>query len=229
MRDKTETISPDAQIADDNNSTDAGPGNPPTFANFQSGEKPAPFTMQAEQDIEPERLVRGNIAWMLKLAERLLGDRGLAEDAVQDAFISAFKGLDKFEGRSSLKTWLHRITVNAALTKLRQAKRRAEQSIDEDQAEFDQYACRIEMPWHYLASLDEVLENDDLRKLVNDNINALPDTYRIVLHLRDIEGYDTREVAEQLEISEANVKVRLHRARSALKKRLEPILRGEVF
>ena len=184
---------------------------------------------QAQQDIDPEQLVRDNIAWMLKLAERLLGDRGLSEDAVQDAFISAFKGLDKFEGRSSLKTWLHRITINAALTKLRQAKRRAEHSIDEDQPEFDQYACRIEAPWHYLASLEDVIENDDLRKCVNDNINALPDKYRIVLHLRDIEGYDTREVAEQLEISAANVKVRLHRARAALKKQLEPILRGEML
>ena len=81
---------------------------------------------------------------MLKLAERLLGDRALAEDTVQDAFISAFRGLDKFEGRSSLKTWLHRIIVNAALTKLRQSKRRAEQSVDEYQPEFDRYDCRVE-------------------------------------------------------------------------------------
>ena len=188
-----------------------------------------PDKPSTQPDIDQEQLVRDNIAWMLKLAERLLGDRGLAEDAVQDAFISAFRGLDKFEGRASLKTWLHRITVNAALTKLRQSKRRAEQSIDEDQPEFDRYDCRIEAPWHYLASLEDVIENDDLRKRVNDCIGALPDSYRIVLQLRDIEGYDTREVAEQLEISEANVKVRLHRARAALKKRLESILRGEVL
>jgi RNA polymerase sigma-70 factor (ECF subfamily) len=181
------------------------------------------------QDVTPEQMVRDNIVWMLRLAERLLGDRALAEDAVQDAFISAFKGLEKFEWRSSLKTWLHRITVNAALTKLRQSKRRAEQSIDADLPEFDQYNCRIEMPWQYLASLEEVIQKEDLRKTVNVCIDSLPDSYRIVLQLRDIEGYDTREVAEQLEISEANVKVRLHRARAALKKQLEPILRGEMF
>ena len=179
-------------------------------------------------DIEPEQLVRDNIAWMLNLAERLLRDRGLAEDAVQDAFISAFRGLQKFEHRSSLKTWLHRITVNAALTKLRQSKRRAEQSIDEDLPEFDQHNCRIEAPWSSLASVEEVIENEDLRHQVTEGINALPDSYRIVLQLRDIEGYNTAEVALQLEISESNVKVRLHRARAALKKRLEPILRGEV-
>ena len=165
---------------------------------------------------------------MLKLAERLLGARALAEDAVQDAFISAFGALARFEGRSSLKTWLHRITVNAALAKLRQAKRRAEHSIDADLPEFDQYDCRIEAPWHYLAPLEDVIENEDLRSTVNTFINTLPDSYRIVLQLRDIEGYDTSEVAEQLDISEANVKVRLHRARAALKKQLEPILRGEM-
>jgi RNA polymerase sigma-70 factor (ECF subfamily) len=187
-----------------------------------------PETPSIPADIDPEQLVRDHIGWMLKLSERLLGDRALAEDAVQDAFISAFRALGKFEGRSSLKTWLHRITVNAALTKLRQAKRRAELSIDADLPEFDQYDCRIEAPWHYLASLEDVIEKDDLRSTVNTCINALPDSYRIVLQLRDIEGYDTSEVAQQLDISEANVKVRLHRARAALKKQLEPILRGEV-
>jgi RNA polymerase sigma-70 factor (ECF subfamily) len=188
-----------------------------------------PITADAvAMDIEPEQLVRDNIAWMLNLAERLLRDRGLAEDSVQDAFISAFRGLHKFEHRSSLKTWLHRITVNAALTKLRQSKRRAEQSIDEDLPEFDQYDCRIEAPWNSLASVEEVIESAELCDRVTEGINKLPDSYRIVLQLRDIEGYDTAEVALQLEISESNVKVRLHRARAALKKRLEPILRGEV-
>ncbi len=142
--------------------------------------------MQAQQEVDPEKLVRDHIAWMLKLAERLLGDRTLAEDTVQDAFISAFRGLDKFEGRSSLKTWLHRIIVNAALTKLRQSKRRAEQSIDEYQPEFDRYDCRVEARWHSLASLEDVMEKDDLRKQVSDSINALSDSYRIVFMLRYI-------------------------------------------
>ena len=175
-----------------------------------------------------ENLVRENIGWMLALAERLLRDRALAEDAVQEAFIAAFRGLDKFEGRSSLKTWLHRITVNASITQLRKRKRQAEQPIDELQPEFDRYDCRIEAPWTHLTPLHEVLENEDLRARVNTGIDALSDSYRIVLQLRDVEGYDTGEVAKLLEISDANVKVRLHRARAALKKLLEPILRGEL-
>ena len=185
--------------------------------------------MKTQQKYDAELLVRENIAWMLVLAERLLKDRELAEDAVQEAFISALKNMEKFEGRSSLKTWLHRITVNASLTKLRQIKTRAEQSIEDYLPEFDRYECRIEKPWVYLTPLEDVLENDNLCTQVKSCIDDLPDSYRIVLLLRDIEGYDTAEVAEQLELSEANVKVRLHRARAALKKLLEPILRGELL
>jgi len=178
--------------------------------------------------VEAERLVRDNIGWMLALAQRMLGDRAIAEDIVQDAFIAAFRGLPTFEGRSSVKTWLHRITVNASLMKLRQLKRLGEQSIDEYLPEFDQYDCRIEAPWSNLARAEDILENEQLRVLVSEKIATLPDAYRIVLQLRDIEGYDTGEVAELIGISASNVKVRLHRARAALKKLLEPILRGEI-
>jgi len=179
-------------------------------------------------DAAAEDMVRDNIGWMLALAERLLRDRGMAEDAVQEAFIAAFRGLDGFEGRSSLKTWLHRITVNASLSKLRQLKRLAEKAIDEYLPEFDGYGCRFEAPWTYLTPLESILEQEDLHGAVRDAVDTLPDAYRIVLQLRDIEGYDTKEVATLLGIAEGNVKVRLHRARAALKKLLEPILRGEV-
>ena len=177
--------------------------------------------------VDREELVRANIGWMLALAERLLRDRDLAEDVVQESFVRALGGLAKFEGRSSLESWLHRITVNTALSKLRQVKRLAEQSIDEHLPEFDRYDCRVESPWSYLASVDEIMESEDTRQRVHDAIGELPDSYRLILQLRDIEEYGTSEVAALLGISESNAKVRLHRARSALKKLLEPILRAE--
>ena len=189
--------------------------------------KPQSTQTQDISDSEANELVREHIVWMLALAERMLADRALAEDAVQDAFISAFRSLNKFEQRSSIKTWLHRITVNACLMKMRQSKRRAEQSIDEFLPEFDQDNCRIEAQWNHLASVEDVLANEYLSNLVKDTIYQLQEQYRNVLLLRDIEGYDTSEVAKLLEITESNVKVRLHRARAALKKLLEPVLRGE--
>jgi len=177
--------------------------------------------------VDGEELVRTNIGWMLALAERLLRDRSLAEDVVQDSFIRALNGLANFEGRSSLESWLHRITVNTALSKLRQLNRLAEQSIDEHLPEFDRFDCRVELPWSHLASVEDIMESEETRRHVFETIGDLPDSYRVVLQLRDIEEYDTREVAALLNISETNVKVRLHRARAALKKLLEPILRAE--
>jgi len=178
--------------------------------------------------IDREALVRNNISWMIAVAEHLLGDRAMAEDAVQDTFISAFRGLEKFQSRSALKTWLHRITVNTALMKLRQLKRLAEQPIDEYLPEFDKNECRIEASWKAIRSTEEIISDEQFRSQIYSAINQLPDAYRIVMLLRDIEGYDTSEVARLLDISESNVKVRLHRARAALKKLIDPLLRDEV-
>jgi len=174
-----------------------------------------------------EHFVRMHISPMRAVARRILGGDALADDCVQEAFLKAFRKIDGFEGRSSLKTWLHRITVNEALMKLRVLKRLNEQPIDLLMPEFDTNACRIEAPWPYLATAEDILERESTRALVTSKIGELPESYRIVLVLRDIEELDTAEVAEMLGITQGNVKVRLHRARSALKKLLEPALRGE--
>ncbi len=198
-------------------------------SNYSMSDQQQELNIQAIREMDAEKLVREHIGWMLALAHRMLADYALAEDAVQDAFINIFRALRSFEGRSSLKTWLHRITVNAALTKLRRLKRLAEQPIDELLPEFDEYGCRIEATWKTLESTEKIVADEQHREQIHKKIDQLPDAYRIVLLLRDIEGYDTGEVAELLAISEANVKIRLHRARSALKKLLEPLLRGEAF
>jgi len=184
--------------------------------------------LRAGCDRAAEHFVRSNAGWMIAVARRYVGDHALAEDCVQDAFLSAFSNISAFEGRSSLKSWLHRITVNAALMKLRSLRRHDPRSIDDLLPEFDGNDCRIEAPWHQMATPAEILEREDLRALVVAKIDDLPDEYRIVLLLRDIEERSTAEVAGFLGISEGNVKVRLHRARAALKKLLEPLLRKEV-
>lgn len=175
-----------------------------------------------------EILVRRHAGWMLVLAERYTRDRALAEDCVQEAFSNAFRRLDSFERRSSLKTWLHRIVVNQALMKLRGRRRRNEIDLDSLQPEFDANACRIEEPWKRILTPEQIIGEDRLRSLVLSKIDELPENYRNVLLLRDIEEMTTSEAAEALDLSEANVKVRLHRARSALKRLLEPLLRGEL-
>lgn len=175
-----------------------------------------------------EVLVRTEAGRMIAVAKRMLGDHALAEDCVQDAFIKLFRNIQSFEQRSSLRSWVHRIVVNEALMKLRSKRTRGEAPIDDLLPEFDENACRIEGPWQYLATPEEIFARQDRRSLVLAKIDELPESYRVVLLLRDIEELSTREVADGLGLSEANVKVRLHRARSALKKLLEPLLKGEV-
>ncbi len=179
-------------------------------------------------DVEQlEPFVRSNTAWMLAVAVRILQDKGHAEDAVQVAFTKILTNIDGFEGRSALKTWMHRIVVNEALMILRKIKRRQEQSIDGLMPEFDGSGCRVEFVLTETETPEELLEKAQTSRAVSAAINQLPDPYRIVLCLRDIEELSTLEVCEMLDISEANVKVRLHRARAALKKLLEPVLKGQ--
>ena len=158
--------------------------------------------------------VQAHIGWMRALALRLVKDEGLAEDCVQEAL---------------MKTWLHRITINEALMKLRSRKRLEEDLIDPLLPDFDETGCRIEAPWQRLDSADEILDQERQRNLVRSKIDELPESYRIVLMLRDIEEMTTAEVADFLGITESNVKVRLHRARAALKRLLEPLLRGQAL
>ena len=171
--------------------------------------------------------VRMHIGWMLKLARVYLRDTSLAEDAVQNAFTQVFAKSDQFSGRSAVRSWMRRIVVNEALMLLR--KRR---SLNEDDAidhllpAFDENGCRLEEPWSAVPTPEQWLMTEETRRIVTEKIGQLPETYRVTLLLRDIEEQTTAEVAEALGVTEANVKVRLHRARAALKSLLEPHLRS---
>lgn len=170
-----------------------------------------------------EQLVREHIGWMRGLALRILNNADAADDCVQDAFINAFRHIEHFKGDSALKTWLHRIVVNTALMRLRKIKRLKEQSIDDLQTSYSDDGMRLGEPAQHQHTPTQVLEREDLRTAVAQAISQLPENYRIVLQLRDIEELTTAEVAVALRISEANVKVRLHRGRTALKTLLDPL------
>ena len=163
-----------------------------------------------------EQLVRQYGARLLATARRLLNNEQDAQDAVQEAFLSAFKALNQFTGMAKLSTWLHRIVVNAALMKLRSRRRRSETSIEEllphfdAQGEWETPVSQWDMP------AEELLQQQQTRALVRQSIDRLPETYRTVLVLRDIEELDTEETADILGVTENAVKIRLHRARQAL-------------
>jgi RNA polymerase sigma-70 factor, ECF subfamily len=178
--------------------------------------------LRAGDEAAFERVVRQYGGRLLAVARRIVGTEEDARDVVQDAFMNAFKNLDRFEGNAKLSTWLHRIAVNAALMKLRTRKRKPEQSIDtmlpgfNDDGHFEERFQSWEEP------VDKALEREENRELVRRQIDALPESYRTVLVLRDIEGLDTEETANMLGLSVNATKIRLHRARQALRTMLAP-------
>jgi RNA polymerase sigma-70 factor, ECF subfamily len=179
--------------------------------------------MQAGDEDAFEACVRNYSGRLLLVARRILTNEEDARDAVQDAFLSAFKGIARFEGRSRIGTWLHRIVVNAALSRRRSRQRRPELSIEDLLPHFGEGEHQIDPPTPWKATT--ILQQQELRELVQGCISRLPETYRIVLLLRDIEGLSTEETAQMLETTIGVVKTRLHRARQALRSLLDPYFR----
>lgn len=154
-------------------------------------------------------------ARMLATARRVLGNEEDARDAVQEAMLSAFKAVGRFEGGAQIGTWLHRIVVNAALMRLRSRKRKPEASIDDLLPSYESDGHRV------LQSRDEpfpdqALEQTQLLRLLRECAAELPDGYRQVYMLRDVEERSSEEVAAAMGLTPNAVKIRLHRARQAL-------------
>jgi len=169
-----------------------------------------------------EQVIRAYGGRLLAVARRLLRNDEDAADALQDAFLSAFKSIKRFEGGSKLSTWLHRIVVNASLMKLRSHKRHPTVQIDHLLPQFHADGHRVQPSNDWQLTGVAALERQENREMVRRSIDELPDTYRTVLSLRDIEEMDTATTARMLGINEGAVKTRLHRARLALREQLAP-------
>jgi RNA polymerase sigma-70 factor (ECF subfamily) len=185
--------------------------------------------LRAGDDAAYEELVRAHSPRLLAVARRIVGNDEEARDVLQDAFLNAFRSLRSFHGDARLSTWLHRIVVNSALMKLRTRKRKPEESIEPLLPAFlaDGHYAEKFSAWGERA--DETLSRAETQELIRARIDELPESFRTVLVLRDIEGLDTEETARVLETTPNAVKIRLHRARAALRTLLAPYLgRGEL-
>lgn len=163
-----------------------------------------------------ETMVRMFGGRLLAVARRITRNEEDARDAVQSAYLSAFRSLDAFEGGCQLSTWLHRIVVNMALMRLRSRRRKPEESIDLLLPTFKEDGHHVEQFAEWSTPAHALLEREETRAKVRACIDQLPGNYREVLVLRDIEELTTEEVARTLSITRTAVKVRLHRARQAL-------------
>jgi RNA polymerase sigma-70 factor (ECF subfamily) len=182
--------------------------------------------LRAREPAAFEQLVRQYSGRLLAVARRFLNNEEDARDAVQDAFLSAFRSVDRFEGSAQLGTWLHRIVVNASLMKLRRRQRKPERSIEDLLPKFQADGHHADPVVAWGPSPGEMLQTEETRRQVREAIDRLPENYRTVLLLRDIEGVDNDETARLLGETVAAVKTRLHRARLALREILDPLVRG---
>lgn len=202
------------------------PATPSPFELPETEERALVDRLKGDDDSAYEEVVRRFGPRMLSVARRLLTQEQDAQDAVQDAFLSAFKSIGHFQGDAKLATWLHRIVVNASLMKLRSKRRKPETAIDDLLPKYHEDGHRRgNGDWR--VTHDTAVQTSETREQVLAAIDKLPDLYRDILMLRDIEELSTEEAAQQLEITEGAVKTRLHRARLALRESLDPFMRGE--
>jgi RNA polymerase sigma-70 factor, ECF subfamily len=187
------------------------------------GDLPLVTRLQRGDQAAFESLVRTHGGRLLSVARRFLGSNEDAEDAVQETFIKAFKSIHTFEERAQLHTWLHRIVVNTSLMKLRERRRKPQESIDDLLPTFvaDGHQTTESREWS-----DAIIERKETAAIVRQAIASLPEQHRTVLILRDIEERDTAETAAILGTTTTVVKVRLHRARQALRTLLDRELRA---
>jgi len=173
-----------------------------------------------------ETLLRVHGPRLLRVARRFLPNEEDARDALQDAMIAVYRNIGSFESTSALTTWLHRILVNASLMKLRTKRRHPEEAIETYLPRFQEDGHQVEPSLPWTESAQARLEREELSTIVRDAIEELPDSYRAVVLLRDIEEKSTEETAEILGTTRNVVKIRLHRARQALRALLDQAMRG---
>jgi len=197
--------------------------------------------LRAGDDAAFAELVDRYGATMLRVARMYVRDRSVAEEVVQETWLAVLDGIDRFEGRSSLKTWLFRILTNRAKTRATRERRTVpvsslvaaevgghESAVDPERfvdAAAERFASSWSAPpatWSTVPE-DRLLSQETLAR-VADAIEALPDAQREVIRLRDVEGWSAAEVAAALEISDGNQRVLLHRARSKVRAALEDYL-----
>jgi RNA polymerase sigma-70 factor (ECF subfamily) len=180
-----------------------------------------------------EMLVRNESGRLLAVTRRILGNDDDAREAVHEAFISAYRARQQFQAGARVSTWLHRIAINAALMKLRSRRRRPEDSLDDLLPRFLPNGHHVErfQPWitsvqASTEAADAILARRETAAVVRQAIEQLPESFRTVLILRDIEGLSTDETAAMLQTTPNAVKIRLHRARMALRTLLAPHFAG---
>lgn len=171
-------------------------------------------------DVEAfEKLIEGCQKKVFNIAFRMIGNYDDASELAQEVFLKAYKSIKNFKGDSLFNTWIYKVTTNVCLDEIRKRKNKKVISLDED-IEYDgseiKRQIKDETPGPELTA-----ESNELKKAVNESINVLPEDYKTVIILRDIQGFSYEEISNIINCPEGTVKSRINRARQALKKILQ--------
>lgn len=193
--------------------------------------------LRSGDELAFEELIRMYHGALLRVAQIYVSSRAVAEEVVQETWLAVLNGIDRFEGRSSLKTWIFRILANRAKTRaeregrtipfsaLRNPEGVPEPAVDADRFQDPEHP---RYPGHWASPPTDWPEarllGDETQRLIEEAIKRLPASQRAVIALRDVQGWSAEEVCNALELSETNQRVLLHRARSKVRRALEEYL-----
>lgn len=197
------------------------------------------FEIEPESDLELLSLIRDKNDFdafsrlmekyqdkVWRLARGITRSDSDAEDVLQDVFLTVFRKLDSFEGRSSFSSWLYRVAANASYMKLRSRKGTLPYAPEELAPLIDRSDDDRDFAW--INGPEDTLGSKEAMSVINGAVESLPEEYRVVVVLREIEGFNNREIADMLGLTVPAVKSRLHRARLFLRKKLIDFFESDV-
>jgi len=204
------------------------------------GDEPVLAALRRREEAAFVALVQRYHSLMTRVAYAQLNDKSAAEEVVQETWLAVIKGIDSFEGRSSLRTWIFRILTYQASARLQRDGRvipfsalaSADAAAAEPSVDPSRFLSRDHgrLPFYWISDPaqwpEDALLAAEVRSVVEAAVQRLPDSQRVVITMRDLEGWDPGEVCEALEISEGNQRVLLHRARSRVREALDDYLGG---
>lgn len=154
---------------------------------------------------------------LLAYATRMLGNKAIAEEILQDSLVNIYKTIDRFDGRCSIKSWMYRAVRNRSIDEIRRQKRYVEIGDDPEKDYFNSLGEWQENTRGWDGYAAQKLDHKNLLSYVHKEMNKLPHAQREILLLKEVEGLETKEICAALEISAENMRIRLHRARAALR------------
>lgn len=168
-------------------------------------------------DVEAfEKLIEGCQKKVFNIAYKMIGNYDDANELAQEVFLKAFRSIKKFKGDSLFSTWIYKVTANVCLDEIRRRKKRRVYSLDDDM-ELNDGEVKRQIPDNS-PTPDLEVESNEIKNAVNKSIQELPDDYKSVIILRDIQGFSYEEISKIVNCPEGTVKSRINRARQALRK-----------